>query len=115
MAPTTILKNGNVLTMDNPRSCEAVALGNDGRILAVGSNDEVANLSTAGTKIVDLHGQTLIPGFNDCHMHILPYGLDLGLADLTPQAGVRDVPSLCHALRQWADANPNAEWVEGTR
>src|SRR5713101_7256650 len=113
MAAVTILKNGNVLTMDRPRPREAVAIGADGRIIAVGSNDEVINLSDADTKFFDLHGQTLIPGFNDCHMHILPYGLDLGLADLTPQAGVRDVPSLCRTLRQWADANPNTEWVEG--
>jgi predicted amidohydrolase YtcJ len=115
MVADTILKNGNVLTMDQPRAREAVAIGNNGRILAVGSNDEIANLADSGTKIIYLHGQTLIPGFNDCHMHILPYGLDLGRADLTPQAGVRDVPSLCRALRLWADANPNSEWVEGSR
>jgi predicted amidohydrolase YtcJ len=115
MAAATIFKNGNVLTMDQPRPLEAVAIGNDGRILAVGSSNDIANLAGAGTAIVDLRGQTLIPGFNDCHMHILPYGLDLGRADLSPLAGIRDVPSVCSALRNWADANPSTDWIEGSR
>src|SRR5262245_10928233 len=99
----TIFKNANVLTMESLRPQQAVALDGNGRILAAGSNDDVLNLLTPETKVFDLRGQTLIPGFNDCHMHILPYGLDLGTADLTPQAGVRDVPTLIQALRKWAD------------
>src|SRR2546425_91184 len=110
-----ILKNGNILTMESPRPQQAVAVGGSGRILAVGTNDDILNLQSAETRVIDLHGQTLIPGFNDCHMHILPYGLDLGLADLTPQAGVRDVPSLCRALQAWADQNPHSEWINGSR
>src|ERR1044071_280460 len=108
---SAIYKNGNILTMESPRPQQAVAVDSNSRIQAVGSNDDVSNLITADTQVIDLHGQTLIPGFNDCHMHILPYGLDLSRADLSPQAGVRDIPSMVLALRGWADENSNAGWV----
>jgi predicted amidohydrolase YtcJ len=69
----------------------------------------------AGARIVDLGGRTVVPGFNDCHMHILPYGLDLAQADLSVAAGVTDVPSLVAALKRWCEANPNSEWALGNR
>jgi predicted amidohydrolase YtcJ len=66
-----------------------------------------------GARRVRLDGMTLVPGFNDCHMHILGYGLKLLAADLSPDAGVRDASSLVAALRRWADANPGAPWIRG--
>lgn len=116
MAAAVILYNGSVLTMDpSLPAAQAVAIGHDGRIAAVGSLDELERHSGPTTNHINLDGKTVVPGFNDCHMHILPYGLDLARADLSPQAGIRDVPSLVRALQKWAEANPNAEWVVGSR
>jgi len=60
---TLILKNGNLLTMADPERATAVAVGQEGRILAVGSDAEVGNLADAETTVIDLRGKTLIPGF----------------------------------------------------
>jgi predicted amidohydrolase YtcJ len=64
-----IFTNANVLTMDpsNP-SAQAVALLGD-KILAVGSDEEVAGYQGSGTTVVDLGGKTLVPGFIDAHQH----------------------------------------------
>ncbi|MBV8843404.1 MAG: amidohydrolase, partial [Bryobacterales bacterium] len=63
-----VLYNGKIVTVDDAFSIrEAIAI-KDGRILAVGSND-LRNRYTAARSI-DLRGRTVIPGFNDTHIHL---------------------------------------------
>ena len=64
--------NGTVITVDsaNPYA-EAFAVVN-GRFTAVGTNAEISRLATQSTKIVDLKGMTVTPGFNDTHIHPAP-------------------------------------------
>lgn len=68
-APEVIYHNGVVLTMDDglPRA-EAIAV-RDGRILAVGDDDHVPALGERTTRVVDLGGRTVLPGFIDSHAH----------------------------------------------
>lgn len=69
-APTFILHHGKVITLDaTARVAEAVAIESDGRISAVGGNEEVLALKNADTKLVDLGGRTLLPGLMDSHVH----------------------------------------------
>jgi predicted amidohydrolase YtcJ len=66
-----ILSNGKVLTVDKSFSiAEAIALKGD-RILAVGTNDEIAGLAHAETETIDLDGKTVLPGLIDSHVHAL--------------------------------------------
>jgi hypothetical protein len=110
-----VFLNAKILTMDPVRPfARAVAVEN-GRITGVGSHDEVMAVAHPDARVYDLRGKPLVPGFNDCHMHILPYGLDLSTADLSPAAGVTSVPDLVIRLHQWADENPTSEWILGGR
>ena len=69
MAADLILTNGIVYTVDAARSRhEAVAVA-DGRIAAVGTAAEVGELAGPRTRVVDLGGRLLLPGFVDSHMH----------------------------------------------
>ena len=66
-----IFFNGAVLTMDTNRpTSEAVSIKGE-KIEAVGTNEEILALQEADTKLVDLDGRTLMPGFVDAHTHIL--------------------------------------------
>jgi predicted amidohydrolase YtcJ len=114
---TLIFHNANILTMNNqhPRAEVVIVDAGDGRIVKVGTNEELASITGPDVRRIDLQGKTLIPGFNDCHMHILPYGLDLAQADLSPTAGVTSVPELIAALRRWVNENPQSEWALGNR
>lgn len=69
VGPEVIYHNGVVLSMDDglPRA-DAVAVGH-GRILAVGSEDQVLALRKGSTRVVDLGGRTVLPGFIDSHAH----------------------------------------------
>ncbi len=91
----------------------AVAVA-DGKIAAIGPSDHILAAMPSRARRIDARGLLLVPGFNDCHMHILGYGLKLSAADLSPDAGVRDVPAFVDALRRWAQANPSSAWVRGS-
>jgi hypothetical protein len=78
-APDVIFHNGVVLTMEKaqPRA-EAVAIRRD-RILAVGDNNRVLALRNRTTRVVDLGGRTVMPGFIDSHAHWIGDGWMVGL------------------------------------
>jgi predicted amidohydrolase YtcJ len=111
-----ILRHANILTMDDALTrAEAIAIDREnGRILAVGSSEAMRERYPAA-RAADMQGRTIVPGFNDCHMHILPYGLDLARADLSPAAGVTSVPELIAALQRWCAQNPQSAWALGNR
>ncbi len=68
-AADTIVINAKVITVDpNHPSAQAFAIDN-GRFSAVGTNAEILKLKTASTKVIDLKGETVTPGFNDAHLH----------------------------------------------
>ncbi len=81
----------------------------NGRILAVGTKDDLA-ARYPDAKRIAVDGKAIVPAFNDCHMHILPLGIDLGKADLR---GCTSVAEIQQRLRQWMDTNPHAEWILG--
>jgi hypothetical protein len=63
------LFNGKIVTVDEDFSiAEAVAI-KDGRFVAVGSNSQIRSLAGDRTEMVDLEGRTVLPGFNDPHLH----------------------------------------------
>ena len=103
----TIYYGGPVLTMndDQPRA-EAVAVS-DGKVLAVGSSDEVMKLKGRKTQLIDLKGQTMIPGFVDAHGHVLMIGLQALSANMlpAPDGKVNDIAALQRVLKAWADDN----------
>ena len=77
----TVIKNANIITMESghaggtslPRA-EALAMTH-GRFLGVGSNEDIEGLVGPGTKVLDLGGKTVLPGFIDAHIHVLNSGV----------------------------------------
>ena len=116
-AAELIFHGGPILTMgDGPARVEAVAVAG-GRILAVGARDEVMTLRTAATRVVDLRGRTLLPGFVDGHGHLAKVAAALDSADLSapPVGGVTDMESLIEVLRGFVRERdvPPGQWVTG--
>ena len=65
----TVVRNGKLLTMDeNMPHAEAMAIQGH-HILAVGSNEDIANLIGPNTRTIDAAGMTVTPGFIDAHSH----------------------------------------------
>jgi predicted amidohydrolase YtcJ len=73
---TTIIRNARVFVGDNANTmADAVAIGSDGRILAVGTNKQVAAYSGYSTQVVDAKGGTVMSGIHDGHVHPMYAGL----------------------------------------
>lgn len=101
---------GPILTMnDAAMRAEAVA-ERGGRIVAVGSAAEVRRLAGPDTKVIDLAGHALLPGFFDAHGHVSMGGLQALSANLLapPDGNVTDIASLQRSLRDWMAANEAA-------
>ena len=69
--PNLILLNGKVITVDDRFSItQAIAIQGD-RFVATGTTEQMARLAGPGTRRIDLHGRTVIPGLIDNHIHLL--------------------------------------------
>jgi predicted amidohydrolase YtcJ len=102
-----IWSGGPILTMnDAAMRAEAVA-EKGGRIIAVGKRDDVMKHRGPDTKLLDLQGRALLPGFVDAHGHIFLGGLQALSANMLapPDGEVRDIASLQRILREWIAAN----------
>ena len=107
MAADTIYINGDIITINDAQpSAEAVAVKGD-RILAVGARDALERAhKTSSTRVVDLAGKTMLPGFLDPHSH---YINSLTMADqvnvFAPPAGPgKDVEAIVAELKKFRDA-----------
>ena len=110
-APADLLiTNGKVYAADGTgRFFQAVAIGG-GKVLRVGSNQEVAGLRGPSTNVIDAHGRAVVPGFNDSHVHFLGGGLGLSQVDL---AGLETLPAVQGKIREFAAAHGAAPWIQG--
>lgn len=88
---------------------EAVAVRAN-QILRVGSNREILRMQRPQTVTIDAQGATVVPGFNDAHLHLVRGGLTLDAADLS---GVETVEDAIARTQTWAAANPEREWIVG--
>ena len=71
-----IIRNAHIVTVDQHFSTARAAAIRDGKFIAVGSETAVLKTQGPKTRVIDLHGQTVLPGFNDTHVH-LSSGKDL--------------------------------------
>lgn len=108
LKPSSVFLNGNVLTMDAARPhVEAIAITAD-RIIAVGTNQQIKALAGPKTKIVNVKGATILPGFTDCHIHLIEYGLSLRNIDL------RQVKTIEEMKKRVAErTQASTKWVLG--
>ena len=68
---------------DAPRA-EAIAIDDDGVILAVGSESDVLAVAGEAADVIDMHGQMILPGFQDAHMHLIEAGVNQALCEFEP-------------------------------
>jgi hypothetical protein len=107
-----ILTNGKVLTVDPHNSmAEAVAVvGN--RITAVGPAADIDNWRGPTTRVVDLRGRTLLPGFIEAHAHLGIYGIVESAVQCGPPH-VKNIADLQAAIKERAQQTPSGEWIRG--
>ena len=107
-----IIRNAHIVTVDPRFSTASAAAIQGGRFIAVGSDAAVLKTRRPNTRVIDLHGQTVLPGFNDTHVH-LTAGKDLETqVDLTHIRSIKDIQA---AISARARQSKPGEWIAGTR
>jgi predicted amidohydrolase YtcJ len=109
-AADAILVNGKIITLDDATSvAQAVAI-HGGKILAVGSDDDIRKRADAHTTVIDAGGRTVVPGLMDSHIHALRAGLTYSV-----ELSWIGVPSLAKGLdliREAARTSPPGTWIK---
>src|SRR5208337_1163577 len=108
-APDIIFVNGDIYTQAAPTQAQAMAV-RDGRIVGVGSNDDIRKLKGVHTEVLDLGGRFVMPGFNDAHVHLEEAGLELLSVDLR---GTRSLQEMQQRIAASAKTVPPSDWLVG--
>lgn len=103
-----VFLNGNIYTMQKAdHQVEALAVKGE-KIVFVGGIEEVQQWVGDKTRIINLEGKTLLPGFTDAHAHPVSGGLALLGCDLT---GIEFPDSIITFIDRFARANPEKSWI----
>jgi predicted amidohydrolase YtcJ len=109
-APTLVLLNGNILTMnDQSQVTQAVAIRN-GKILAVGDNAAIRALAGSATRTIDLAGKTVVPGLIDTHAHFKAAGMADYVVNMSRAKTVADA---LEAIKQFVAKKKPGDWIIG--
>jgi predicted amidohydrolase YtcJ len=110
-AADLILVNGDIYTVDARLGrVEALAIA-QGKILAAGTSEEIRKWAGPQTKVVDLEGKFVLPGFNDAHTHIGGGGLALLSVNVE---GTRSLKEFQDRIRARLEDFKPGEWATGS-
>lgn len=105
-----VLRNGAVWTASPLRPwADAVAI-HDGHLVYVGEETGVSRFIGPATRVVDLAGRLVLPGFQDTHAHPLSGGLELGECSLYDASSADEIEGI---IRAYAVAHPTLAWIRG--
>ncbi len=109
-APDLLILNANAITLATARpKAQSIAIQGD-RIAWVGTTEEARRLFPRASRIIDLHGATVLPGINDAHTHLISLGESL------LQLNLKDVPTEKEAVarvKQQVTLTPANQWIVG--
>jgi len=108
--PDAIFVNGDIYTQAKPARVQALAVS-DGRVVAIGPNEDVQKLKGSQTQVIDLGGHFVMPGFNDAHSHLASAGMRHLEVDLTGSATLADMQ---HRIGLKVNKAEPGTWIVGS-
>jgi predicted amidohydrolase YtcJ len=112
-APDMVIHNAKIVTVDEKFSIAEAAAIKDGRFIVVGTNQQVLNSAGRDTQTVDMQGRTVLPGFNDTHLHLASRGISFNVqVDLTNVSSIADIQE---AIAQRVRSVERGDWIFGSR
>ncbi len=103
-----VLVHGHLWT-ENPAQPEAEAIAIDSnRILRVGTSAEILHLAGPATRVIDLHGRRVVPGFNDAHVHFIGGGQGLAGVQLRT---AKSQAEFRQRMASFAASQPEGTWI----
>src|SRR5438067_4772663 len=108
--PDLLIVNAKVYTADPAnRTAEAIAI-REGRIVGVGTTEQILAMAPAKTRTVDAKKHLVVPGFNDAHTHQTPTPPERFVLSLNPDPSLEDLQL---ALGNATEETPEGPWITG--
>ncbi|WP_342535995.1 amidohydrolase [Sporosarcina sp. FSL K6-3508] len=108
-----IFINGEVITVDGNESVQEAVAVKDNQIVGVGKTVEMNGWIGEETRVIDLDGKSLLPGFIDAHSHLTIFGTNL-LGINCQDSHIQSLQDLYAELKKKVDQTPVGEWVRVT-
>ena len=107
-----IFLGGDIVTVNDAQPLAKAIAIKDGKILAVGSKEEIVKFKDAKTEMVDLAGRALLPGFVDGHGHCFGTGIQAASANLLapPDYKVTDIAGIIAELKKFAESQTSKKF-----
>jgi hypothetical protein len=105
-----VFLSGKVLTMDESGSISESVAVKDGVIIFVGKNGGAEKFIGSGTKVIDLKGGLIMPGFIESHGHFYGTGQSLNILDLVGTVSAQEIAGL---VRDRTGSLPEGRWIIG--
>jgi predicted amidohydrolase YtcJ len=105
-----VLVGGRIATLDAARSWASALAVRDGRIVAVGSDRQIAPFKGPSTRVIALRGRTVTPGFQDAHVHPVHGGLARLRCELHDTRGRQ---AYLAVIAEYARTHPDEAWIRG--
>ena len=115
VAPDLVLLNGKIVTVDPKESIVQALAVKFGRILSSGSGDDVEPMIGRETRVIDLKGRTVLPGFIDTHGHMFQSAARRDLLDCSEEAGVTSINELQRRIAERVRMTPKGQWIQGNK
>lgn len=109
-AADLLFVGGAVYTVDAARSWASAVAVRGGRIVYVGDDASARAFAGPSTRIVELDGKMLLPGFHDSHVHLASGGHELLLCDLNDSKSAAEVIA---RIERCAAERPGDDWLRG--
>ncbi len=93
-----VVKNGKIFTVVDENPFVRAVAAKNGKILALGSNEEVEKYTGSATKVIDVGGKLVIPGFIDAHCHFSSGGHSLSMLDVGNVRSIKDIQKRIAAM-----------------
>ena len=109
-----VVRNANIVTMDDAGQVLQAMAVRAGKILAAGSNEDIAACASPRTQVLDLAGKTVLPGLIDVHTHALEWAKGILRNEIDANyPKVRSVADIVEQVRQRVAAAPPGQWILG--
>jgi predicted amidohydrolase YtcJ len=110
MPADLVLINGKIFTMNPSQPCAEAIVIEDTEIIQVGTNGAAQKWIGQDTKVIDLKGKTVVPGFIDTHVHVADFGAVLAWLNLFDVRSIKEIQAILSAHVQ---KTPKGKWIIG--
>ena len=111
MKVDTIVAGGSIFTAGWETSRRGAIAWTDGRIVAIGSDDDLAALCGPDTEVIDASGRLVLPGFQDAHVHPVMAGIGMLRCDVHECTSAEEALATIAAFDA---AHPGSDWLLGS-